>query len=373
MLPFAVYLVVMLLTLLGGISIVMSEIGGHSFTFQIALIWLVPLVTISGVILEAWYLLLVVAIVVSAIWLFTRSWRKFSAELTGKGTARDHSPLFDLCGLMFAIFFINSVIVLLMLAGGSDPTAPSEDAEDWELLFLLANASVWEELIVRVLLIGVPLLIIGLVRSRSDMNPLRYLVGGRIDIGWVEAVIILASAAVFGMAHYWGWGAWKVFPSGLAGVAFGYMYLRHGLAASIMLHFAFDYLSLPITIYDVSIGAQLVFGLATLAWLAAGSVFAIYYATRTFEFVLGRRLLEDPADSAVATGVGRPYGYGAYRAGATQTGAWSSGRGSVTSESEGAPPFTTGERWFACPVCGSAEARWLDGRLQCLGCGRLFQ
>lgn len=372
MTSFVAYLVIMLITMIAGISIVLPEIGRHVFTLQVALIWLFPLREISGATLEAWYLILVAAIGMSAVYVFVRSSTGFFREVTGRGAPRNHSALFDISGLMFAVFFVNAAIVLLMTLAGSEPTVPSEGAEDWEMLFLLANASVWEEIIIRVLLIGMPLLVIHQFRQNGTVRLRQLLLGGGIDIRWAEAALILLSASVFGIAHYWSWGLWKVFPSGLAGIAFGYVFLRHGLTASILLHFSFDYLSMPITLFDPSLGAQIGFGLAVILWLAVGAVFAVYFTVRMTEFVAKTTFLDDPIDLAMASQ------HRAAPAGVRSADTWAPQGGSggayvpdaPRSPRAVAPPRSA---WFTCPFCGSAEAKWQDGRFQCLGCGRLFQ
>ena len=306
------------------------------------------------------------------MYVFAKGAPRFYNEVAGRGEPRDHSALFDISGLMFAVFFVNFIIVLLMTSAGSDPTVPTEEGEDWELLFLLANASVWEEIIIRVLLIGAPLIIIYQLRRNESVRPHRLLLGGGIDIRWTEAGLIVFSAAIFGVAHYWSWGLWKVFPAGLAGVAFGYVFLRHGLAASILLHFSFDYLSLPITLFDPSIGLQLGFGVAVIVWVAMGAVFTVYFSIRVAEFVMRRTLLDDPVDRAVLQ---RRY---AAPAGAPPAYTWATqqdiGRAHVDGTRQvGAVQVPSGGAWFTCPFCGSGEARWQDGKLQCLGCGRLFE
>ncbi len=369
--------VLSLITLIYGITIVLPEITKHSFSMIIITPTLVEIGRISGDALGVYYLLIVAAILMSAIWLFVTSARSFRKELGMKAESRKHSAIFDLCGLMFAVFFLNLVVVLVVGMFGNEPTSPIEDTDLWELLFLLANASVWEELIVRVLMIGLPLIGIDLIRRSFSgralpYRPRKYVLGGGISIGIPEAALLIFSSVMFGMGHYEGWGAWKVFPAAMAGLAFGYMFLKHGLAASIMLHFGFDYLSLPSEVFaGASLGILLFLGVAILLWVGMGSVFFGYYLTRMAEFVTKRKYFEDrPAPQPVQY----TYSY--------------SGR--ITQPSGGIPPSTMSPDHsrrepattqnaipgfgavFICPVCGSTQARWLDGRFQCLRCGSLL-
>jgi hypothetical protein len=373
MVSFAAYLVLCLFTLIYGIDLVSPELGIRSFTLYIALIGVSPLVTISAEVLQGWYYFLIAAIIISAIWMLVRSGPNFVRELTLKGRSRDHSPFFEMCGLMFAIFFINTVIVLVMTGMGSEPGAPTEDIDTWELLFLLANASVWEEIIFRVLFIGVPLVAVSAILTRDHWKSLKILRGGGVSIGMAEVTLVLVSACIFGFAHFEGWGAWKIFPSSLAGVAFGYVFLKHGLAAAIMLHFSFDYLSMPLLVFEDSLALQLTVGLGILLWLGVGSVFVIYYTVRVFEFLTGKRYfdprtVEEPRYARPVqwrppvdmSGIRVEYAHTARES--TEGGAGSPGAN--------APGFGG---YFICRACGSTTARWLDGGLQCLRCGRVFK
>lgn len=363
-------------TLLYGMDLVFPELETRSFTLHVVLFEVLPFITMSGSLLYGWYLFLVSAIVVSAIWVFLRSARGFVGELTMKSAARNHSAFFDMCGLMFAVFFINTAIVLAMMAIGSEVADPIEEMETWELLFVLANASVWEELIIRVLMIGLPLIAVDAALRRGFKKPHKYVLGGGISIGRAEVALILISSVIFGFGHLEGWGVWKVFPSGLAGVAFGYMYLKHGLAASVLLHFSFDYLSMPLLVFDGSLALTLAVGIGILLWIGLGLMFAIYFTIRIAEFLKGRTFLDPERRRAMAPApTGTMYrqprpahppngSVGAGRPSARESPRFSDGGGATS------PPSGS---YFVCPVCGSTEARWMDGKLQCLSCGRLFE
>jgi membrane protease YdiL (CAAX protease family) len=60
----------------------------------------------------------------------------------------------------------------------------------------------------------------------------------------VEWVLILLTAAIFGLAHFLagsGWEAGKVTTAFLAGLVFAIMYVAYGAYASILLHWFFNY------------------------------------------------------------------------------------------------------------------------------------
>ncbi len=376
MLTFLAQLVLSLAALIQGTTIVLPEIVHRSYTLYVVAPILTAIGEISGDALGVYYLLLVVAILSSAVWLALTSWKGYLKELTMKAESRKHSAVFDLCGLMFGVLFLNYVIILLMGVFWEDPSVPTEGAELWELLFLLANASVWEELIVRVLLIGVPLLLIDLLRRSTQAKKHRYILGGGFSLGVAETVLLLASSVLFGLAHFDGWGAWKVFPSAVAGLAFGYMFLRHGLASAIMLHFGFDYLSMPNEVFfdGPGIGALILLGFALLAWAAMGAVFFGYYVVRMVEFVTKEKYLEEGPPAPFAYPTYYTYRYVPPEAqwqAPPQVQQWPQERSPdtrpVVSPGPAAPPGSQG--FFVCPVCGYTGARWMEGKFQCLRCG----
>ncbi len=373
MATFIVQLLVGLAALVYGTTIVLPEIVHASYTLYIIMPFLVGIGQISGELLAAYYLVVVAAILASATWLFLGSASGFHKELNGKGESRKHSAVFDLCGLMFAVLFLNVVVVLLVSAVWGEPESPTEEAETWELLFLLANASVWEELVVRVLLLGVPLLLIDLTRHTLQAKRYRYFLGGGFSLGLAEVSLLIISSAMFGIGHYEGWGAWKVFPSAVAGAAFAYLFLRHGLAAAIMLHFGFDYLYIPTEVFvqGSQTAALVILGVAVLAWLAMGAVFFGYYILRMAEFVTKRKYFEEPPPRPAPY----PYYYGHPVAPPAEV--WGTGgqgyqvqwqHPPMEIRQAPAPPPGPGG-FFVCPACGGTEARLTDGQLQCLRCG----
>lgn len=377
MISFGVYLVACLATLLYGMDVVFPELETRSFTLHVVFIEVLPFITMNGPVLYGWYLFLVTAIMLSAIWVFLRSARGFVGELTMKSEARNHSPFFDVCGLMFAVFFINTIIVLAMMAAGGEVVDPIEEMETWELLLILANASVWEELVIRVLMIGLPLIAVDAAMRRGLRRPHKYVLGGGISIGRAEVALVLMSSIIFGFGHLEGWGVWKVFPSGLAGVAFGYLYLRHGLAASILLHFSFDYLSMPLLVFDDSFAFTVVVGIGILLWIGLGLLFAIYFTIRLVEFLSGRALFDPKGGAATPSGHVRtlyPRPYPAPQSGEEVVGVGRPSAHEDTRFNDGVGAMSPASGgYFACPVCGSTGARWMSGKTQCLGCGRLFE
>jgi hypothetical protein len=362
MLTFIAQLVLSLVILVYGVTLVVPAIlddwGG--FNLFLVLPVIITIVKLSGFSLLVYYFFLIGAIIASCAWVIASSIDGFSKELSMKAKTRDHSPLFEVCGLMFATLFFSLLIALLASPSTDDVPAEGTVAEN---LFLLANASVWEELVVRVLLIGVPMMVVDAFRRKRQPKFHSYFMGGGFKMGVPEVALVLASSIMFGYAHFAsGWGAWKILPAAVGGIAFGYLFLKFGLAASIMLHFGTDYLSMPIQVVD-NFGLTVLTGVGIILWMAFGFIFFIYYLTRIGEF-LSRRSPVDGAPGgpapAAAGFVGQP----------ASPPVW-------TGELGNRPPVEPGQvrtvfgTGYVCPFCGSTQARWIDGRFKCLVCGKL--
>lgn len=370
----------MLVTLIYGISIVGPAIldgTGHldQYGIFIVLPFFVTIATLSGAPLFAYYMFLVFAIVASVAWVFATSARVFIKEMRGKAKSREHSPLFDTFALLCAtIFFTFATVILVILLQGDTGTTPSTGTLA-ESLFLLANAAVWEEIAVRVLLIGIPLLILDIILKKSRRKPHSYILGGGFKFGVVETALVVATSVVFGVAHWvGGWPAWKIPDATVAGFAFGYLFLRHGLPSAILLHFVNDYLTMPTDVFSSSSeGLGILTILLMLFWALLGSVLFAYYVIRVVEFFSHKTFFEDKPAGVGIPGVDprlhvpypQPYSYAPNQQVQPM---YQSNMGVVT------PGPTVGHGYrggYVCPACGYTQARWSEGKFQCLRCGKI--
>lgn len=290
--------------------------------------------------------------------------------------------------LFLAVTFFQFAYIVLLQGLGVQTNAPPglTNEPTWLLMFDLANASVYEEIISRVALIGLPMFIGSiLVRSMSlryrDANmqvdarrdrrylagSLRYLVGGNVDrrspkpVVKTGLILGVISAFFFGIAHS-GWGDWKLFPAFVAGLALGYAFLRGGFVAAVLLHFAVDYLSAAAVLVqeDASLTAFLSILLLVLLFIGVG--FLLYYVIYGFNLIMelfaGRRQSVPLPFPAAAGDSVQPTDL--MRVGAGLRGAQSY---------PGDPQVTS----FAavCPYCSWPESRFVDGKLVCINCGKV--
>jgi len=203
---------------------------------------------ITGIGIPIWFTLISIAIAISLLVLFFRS--SFTIKPGKKEWFRSKDPTrtdsdISILSRTFAgaFFFSWSIVILFNLMDTPTPgLAILGDAVPiWIRMVLLAEASVWEEIITRIMFIGLPLMIFA---SRGQKFPkrARILLGGQGKFGKGEVILILVSSGLFGLAHI-GWGPWKVVPTFVSGALFGYLYIKVGLHAAIAMHFLFDYSS----------------------------------------------------------------------------------------------------------------------------------
>lgn len=333
----------------------------------------------------AYFALIAAAIVAAYAWYGVRD---------ARGTARDFlRPLEELgprlesrsawvaTGQVFlASMFFQIVFVLLLAAGGFFPEPPVSliKLPAWYPYFALANASVYEEVVARWLLIGLPLFLGGIVwgiasqkgvaPGRAIASAARHLVGGTVHRNSPLSLVVLAitliaiSSVMFGLAHVPDWGWWKFFPATVAGLGMGYLFVRRGLLAAILFHFATDYLAALVLMTGANLGALFALGLFVIVLAGLGSFFFIWYAV-----YIGRLMNH----FALAWGFRRPRPVVAAPppppspiAGVPATGQYPA--------SPLAPPYGVGFAQFTCSRCGWREARYADGRFTCLRCGSTY-
>jgi len=211
----------------------------------------------------------------------------------------NNTTLVMVAQFFFAILFFDYLYYYMIEIGGASPNTPAfEEQKPWENLYGFLNASVWEEFAARILLIGAPLLLIIIFRSMGegtfgektlDMNKatkraLRLLFGGHGEFTPITVGLIVFSSLMFGFAHAPGWDLWKVLPTAISGLGFGYLYIKKGVHAAIMLHFSFDYLGMAQGYLPNNFGTQGALLIVMLLWVAAGFVYFVYYTAKVVRF-----------------------------------------------------------------------------------------
>lgn len=363
------------IVLIWGIGQVLPNVSGHATNLFIITPWLVNILRVSDVGLSIYFLFLVAAIVASFVWMLKKSLHKFAHELTFQIHDEGHSPLYMISTLFFAVIAFNILFYIIVGLTGTSPSVPSEGADLWQILFSYAQASVWEELITRVLLLGVPLLIVAIALNKVK-DPKHYFLGGGFQFGKAELALLLFSSLMFGLAHSFNWDLYKVIPAFLAGLAMGYLFLKFGLYAAIMFHFFTDYLSISTSIWPNNDGLQLGIGLLLLVFIAVGAIYFVHYSFKAVELFTGKKLTKQkPAPTTQAyppQTYYNPYaqGYNPYQ---YPPYAYQQYPPAQPYQQPPPPPDPKTPHQgfgFICPHCGGNEARYEEGRFECLKCGR---
>ncbi len=234
--------------------------------------------------LAHWHGMLVGAILISFGIMAVKDWR----ELVGRfrrsvprlqlPTIRTDNTWVVVFRFYLAILGLYVVYYLLLALSNVDPTTPAFHKDPiWEQLHTFAHASVWEELVSRVLMLGLPLWIYHVMSGSRVREPWRYAVGGGFRIENAAFVLIFVQAFIFALAHVAGWDFWKVIPTTISGMAFGYLFLKRGVWAAIALHFTFDYLGMtPRIVASWGVDIDLAFGLLELLWIGVGLVLLVH-------------------------------------------------------------------------------------------------
>lgn len=189
------------------------------------------------------------------------------------------------------------------------------------ILINLAFAPVREEIAFRITSIGIPLGVFLVLAFRSDermrttLSKLKFVLIAMLSpeqaksrLGYrcvnthgfvrgitpLEWILILITAAVFGLAHFLlggGWQMGKITTTFLAGLVLGIMYVAYGTPAAILLHWYFNYY---FTILDLAVSTfggvfQILATFTELTTMVAGIVimvgFLLFFAVRLADYL----------------------------------------------------------------------------------------
>lgn len=258
-----------------------------------------PDISINGITLFVYYLSFVITILISFIWIIKKEAKKAykifdQSFINIRPPPKDiKNPLFLVPQLFITIMFFSFIYVIILYFFGINTDVPESltDSDLWELIYGLTRASVYEELVVRLLFIGIPLLFIDYCRKRK--KPLKnYFFGGGFELNISAVFLIVFSSVIFGLAHLPGWGAWKIIPTVVGGFAFGYLFLIKGIHTAIILHFIIDYLQIPLEFAeraDSTIAINFYYALfliMSVLILIAGITFFYHYSKTVIKFLI---------------------------------------------------------------------------------------
>jgi hypothetical protein len=227
------------------------------------------------------------------------------------------NPLTATMLLLGAASFVT--VLVDNLQNGAGVSAGSLTGDPFSLLVNFTLAPLLEEMTFRLIMIGVPVLILSLIMFR-EFSPLKaaralwrpssvwdvdeeeevvtvrsfeqtspsMFPGGPTDSLKVRAirpvvyVFLVLSSFIFGYAHYAsgiGWGPGKVTEAALAGLALGYLYVKYGFQTNVLMHWSINYVGSIFSFF-----AQAVFG---VPWTSNTGSFLDVIPTLDIVFFLG--------------------------------------------------------------------------------------
>ncbi len=341
---FLAFLVLNTAILIWSVGVVLPETQTNSTILYVVLIDPIGVWEITGTTFAVYFIGLVSAILGAFFLLLYQGLKPFIlffkdfASKPGKDSSNLESPLLRLTAIFTALMFITQIYYMIVHAAGGSPSSSGLSQQAlWVILYTLARAAVWEELVIRVAFLGVPMLIYGVMKGRKKLW--RYLWGGFDFKERFVVVPILISSLLFAVAHLGSWDYYKLIPTFIAGLAFGYLFTKDGLHSAILLHFAWDYLSVPGEVFDIP-NYDVYISIVILFWMAVGVYYTYHFTKEAFHW-LGTPL---KSEQEVKTGQQHEPEEGTLTAGVTVG--------------------------YVCPNCGYNIASYMDkGKLRCKRCG----
>jgi hypothetical protein len=198
------------------------------------------LATLTGTSLQMYFAIIAAIAIASVIVFIYESRVVFKIDQEDYLETARKTPAYWLGLLLGSTIVIELIINFIMGLLGYNPSTPGwiVDMTLPEMVFSFTKAAVWEEVAFRLLFIGVPMTIVAFCYRQKD--GLRYLFGGT-GVTKLGIALMVISALLFAYAHVDGWGLWKMFPTIVGGLAFGYLYVRFGIHVCIVAHLINDY------------------------------------------------------------------------------------------------------------------------------------
>ena len=217
----------------------------HLLDSQTSLILVVPviitIVSFSGISAQIYYVLLLIAVAVCLGYYFYKASGPLIKLKNGDNKTVRDTAFFEIPVLFCTLLFWEIVMAVVLTALGIEMKG-LPDRATWAWMYGLLEAPVWEEIITRILYLGLPMALIAAIWKKEGKKSVKYLFGG-FGFNRPAMVFIFFSAFMFAAGHLNNWGAWKFFPTFAFGLIAGYLFCRYGIYACVVIHFLTDYLS----------------------------------------------------------------------------------------------------------------------------------
>jgi hypothetical protein len=298
----------------------------------------------------AFTVILIIVILLSFLWAMLRRDGGLLHALVSR--KRDVWAMGDLEAVGMALMgalSVNFIFYYIVMLGGYNPVVPEFPTNTLQFTELLFFASVWEELIIKLSFISLPLLVVHVI-FRSPFEWWRYVAGGKIQMKLLTVLLMIFSAAVFGWAHVaGGWDLAKFVPTFVAGLMSAFLFIRYGLHASILFHFANNFLDVPYMLSNNE-GVGTFMTIILLFFIAMGTIYWLMLARSMSGFF--KRIASGQAEGPGAQAVSaRPAQQGS----------------SIPTHPTA---YARQAQSYSCESCGGYEFGYSKGTFTCLRCGR---
>jgi len=293
---FLTYLIFNIVLMILSVDLILPKTLTYETTIFILIPFAFPIAEITGYTFAFYYLFLVISVLLSYVVLFYTGWEglisyiknvmKGNFEKLDKEDSATSSPILRLVTVFTALVFISWIYIFMLEFTGRGIETPEEFLERpiWQRIFSLTQAVVWEEIVVRIAYIGIPMVIYALAKGKKNFT--RYLLGG---FGFKERyslTLVLISSIIFAIAHLpgWNWDPYKAFQVFPAGIFIGYLFVKDGIHSAILIHFIWNFLSVP-DMYREIPNFNLILSLMILFWMGVGLYYTYEYINKFIKWI----------------------------------------------------------------------------------------
>jgi len=219
-----------------------------------------------------WVSFLVIVILISFA-LSSRDFYKYA-----KNEDERFGKLSELQILSISILILIYIIALIVTSQQNPFGNPFGNEPPKIIILSLLHAPVYEELVYRVLLLGIPAFIINYFYYGKKIPFYRAFTGGKFEMNKGTVTFLFISAYLFGSGHLISWEPAKFPDAFFAGLFLGYLFLRYGVYMSITMHFITDFFGISNYIngptwYIITIISYIIL----LIWIIAGFPYFYIY------------------------------------------------------------------------------------------------
>ena len=154
---------------LWGIPQVWPNLPDYGSTLILVVPVIVEVISFNGVLSQIYYLLLILAVTACLGLFFYKAVKPIQKLSRGDNKTIRETAFFEM-PVLFAVLYIWELILVIVLQGMGVEINGLPDRETWKWMYELLEASVWEEVITRILLIGLPIALIALLYDKEGKN-----------------------------------------------------------------------------------------------------------------------------------------------------------------------------------------------------------